>query len=1123
MPGWLVLALVVLLAAIACIVLFTVWRTRRTAPRTLSLLLGWAACGALVLTVVDVPLPAAYLFCGPPVHASERPLGDAIEAELDTWRWWWTPCRHLRIEATDKDLDAPIDFARLAALAARHAVAVDVSVAGSASLPGESLEWSIEGTRPRVLAIDAPIPASMSDLVRPRFEGAPDSAQQLVCRLDQDASDERDATLEEFLDAGTEDSHRGFHLLQCRTPGSPNIAPVSAYVHVTTSSVALASSEDLQVTLTRDTEHFELMPPITSVREDDGKLDTATLLILDRPRSPASCLRTQAALMRGASVVVAMPDESFFSDGRCDLPVTPIRRTGKPVIFDRRPRFTYLLDDFAEKLPDLPSFHIASTGTPTISSIRSDRSTNIEAQRAAALAACRRAAPSLFTSGVAACDDSREPPPDRFGAFQIAERSSTPSDFPADRDRLDRASPIHRLKEHLADREREDTGGVRNEVWENETVVVFTHDPRLVRPPQLTTFYAHGSRLDIRHIMDPFGSSLARLYLKQETSLSATMPGGKLIADPSKRGRLIHDRLTCKPLERCMPELEPETTVQTRAELHAPGGRFRFSLTPAITEAPARFGWWDSEGHARVATTTEDAGLVARPLALGSMVGPGHLLFLSYSPFNEPTEWKQQPSADDILGKYQLFVELYDATKPLLVRLAGPVLAVERRTDGAVWVTLVDNDPTRGPLATRTFASRDGARTIHAPLVDFHVAQQTLTYALPASEVRNLPGCTRFLLRRPDGALEQHDPIHACPPAPDMDVAMGIDPATSLRLLARYTGGSIDSDDPQDTYRSRRFGLGLLSLVFLFAWGRRAWRRLAVRTVRRRLRRLEQHAQRRYDPPDAIAAAAGDWDGRSSTWPRTGAFGGFRALEAGDRPSAVVLQDLVLPSLGGPRMLPRVTTRIEEASPAVTVLVNLGPSMRVPGKVKALFAGRVALQLAAAAWKIRGEVAIHAVGIRGDAEVVEATHLSPGEAALEAIHQRLRQRPTLSCTPWPEHLEECGAVLYVSDFQLEDATQLQQWVTRLEASGIRVGGVMVYSPVEFTMIEGGRLAGSAAWADRADWDPDDVFAAFGRRRDDIERIFDTSTTGGLIVASTHYSQDDLEVALADGRLLQIFR
>lgn len=817
-----------------------------------------------------------------------------------------------------------------------------------------------------------------------------------------------------------------------------------------------------------------------------------------------------------------MPEETFFADPRCDLGLTPLRRSGKPVFFDRRPRFTYLLDDFAEDLPDLPSFHIASKGPTPISRVRSDESTNVKAQRVAAAAACRRIAPSQFTTGVAVCSESRAPTPDGFDAFEVVERSSSASRRPSDRDRLDRTSPIHRLKEHLDDRENGKESEARHEVWENETVVVFTHDPRPVRS-SLSPFYEHGSRLDVRRIMDPFGSSLARLYTKQKTSLSTTLPEGVLVTDPNRRGRHRPERSGCQPLERCMPDLEPETVTQTKAELHTPGGRFRFRLEQPNTRAPARFGWWDAQGHARVAMTTADAGLVARPLALGSLVGRGHLLFLSYSPFDDRSEWLEEHSEDSILGEYQLLVEFYEATAPLLARLAGPVLAVERRTDGAVWVTVVDTDPTRGPLATRTFTSLDGGHTIQAPLVDFHVAQQTLTYALPASELRGLPRCSRFLVQRPDGGFDLHDPIHACPPASDLDVVMGIDPATSLRMLARYTGGSVDADEREDTYHSRRLGLGLLSFTFLFVWGRRAWRRLAVRPVRRRLRRIEQEAQRRYDPPEAIAAAAGDWDGRSSTWPRTGAFGGYRALEAGDRPSAVVLQDLVLPSLGGPRMLPRVATRIEEASPAVVVLINLGASMRVPGDVKSLFAGRVALHLAAAAWKIRGEVAIHAVGVRGDGEVVEATHLSPGEAALEAIRQRLRQRPNRSHSPWPDHLEECGAVLYVSDFQLEDAAQLQQWVARLEASGVRVGGVLVHSPVEFTMIEGGRLAGSAAWADREDWDPDDVFAAFGRRRDEIERIFDATTTGGLIVASTHYSQDDLEVALAGGRLLQIFR
>jgi hypothetical protein len=88
---------------------------------------------------------------------------------------------------------------------------------------------------------------------------------------------------------------------------------------------------------------------------------------------------------------------------------------------------------------------------------------------------------------------------------------------------------------------------------------------------------------------------------------------------------------------------------------------------------------------------------------------------------------------------------------------------------------------------------------------------------------------------------------------------------------------------------------------------------------------------------------------------------------------------------------------------------------------------------------------------------------------------------------------------------------------------LRVAGVMLYSPIELTMIEGGRLAGSGVWADRTDWDPDDVFAALDRRRAVMAGIFDATTTGGLVVLSTDFDQEDIEVALGSGRLLQILR
>jgi hypothetical protein len=123
---------------------------------------------------------------------------------------------------------------------------------------------------------------------------------------------------------------------------------------------------------------------------------------------------------------------------------------------------------------------------------------------------------------------------------------------------------------------------------------------------------------------------------------------------------------------------------------------------------------------------------------------------------------------------------------------------------------------------------------------------------------------------------------------------------------------------------------------------------------------------------------------------------------------------------------------------------------------KALFAGRVAHHVAAAAWKIRGEVSIHAVGVQGDAEIIAPGCLSPGHEELEAsLRARLRQRPERDSRPWPATPPDCSAVVYVSDFQLEDERALQAWLAELEGQSLRVAGVMIYSPTELTMIEGG--------------------------------------------------------------------
>lgn len=1139
MPSWLALTVVTLFVALALGVTIAAWQARRTTPRKLSLLLSGASCLAIFIAALDLAIPLPRGLCGRTLVVDDAELERALEAELGAWSWGWRPCARLEVRAAPAALGSPIDFARLAALAAESGVVVDVAVGDSSPLQGERLEL-VMPTESAHLPITTPVPTSQLDLVVPRFIGRDDGA---VCKIGKgpESSGPEEASLHALLDgAGAGPDYNGFHRLSCRLRGDDRGEPASAYIHVTTSGVVVTTEKPALVDFCRKpgSSSFGLHKGLKTVRENDASVASATMLVLDRPQLAASCERARTLLERGATVVIARPGGAFLEACQQWLPVAPVRknRRGQVISFDRRPRLSYIRDDFAKGLRWSPSCVFEPNGTcDALANAPVQLPDSDKLQGNAAKTSCTTISAGEFEPEVNCRQESplAEYSDDFFPAKIFTRKPVSADRQPDDRRRLERSSPASALTDLLAVAETRDSAVY----WENEIVVVFTHDQREPTQGTLDRFLERGSRIHIAEIQDPYGESL-KWRLHGPVPSGAAQPEPRLVSDPMKR-QTRHESDDCGgPLARCiasdslgLPELDQGTGADLR--LHARGRFKQHGLQ--INKAPVQFEWWalasdKPPGQAapvELATTTDANGLVERSLAIGAMVGKGHLLFLSYSLFEhddpEVQCWTKAPQKDQVLGGLQMVEDLHHATEKLLTRLAGPLLAVELQADGALRATFTAPDDPKDDknLDTRTFTGQ--GRSIVASLVDFHVDRGELVYALPAQELSGLPGCTALR------SEHEHEPIHACPPEPAELRGGGMDAATSLRLLARYTGGS---DDPagasgRDSLHTRSLGLGLLSLTFLFAWGRRARRRMAGLTARHQLRDLEQLVQRRYDPPDAVVAAAGDWDGRSSTWPRTGSFGGFRPLEAGDRPTAIVLQDLVLAAQGGPQLLPRVSQRIEESAPSVAVLVNLGGSMRVPGHGdagKAMFAGRIALHVAASAWKIRGEAAIQAVGIRGDGEIVEPVSLSPGHEELAAnLRARLQQPPHREHAPWPDDPPECGAVVYVSDFQLEDQHALQRWVDRLEGAGIRVGGVMIYSPIEFTMIEGGRLAGSGVWADRADWDPDDVFAAFSRRRDVIERIFDTATTGGLIVAGTHFSQDDVEVALASGRLLQILR
>jgi len=1153
-PSWLALLVTTCFTLSALWLTLRAWQVRRTTPRGASLALSTAACVAILVVAADPDISLQSLCEHPLTRTTMAPLESDLEHALDSDWWRVRPCRHLQVRAEPDDLTTPVDFSRLAALAASAGVAVDITLGDEFAAPGEHLHLEHKTRGP--LPIQIPIPASQTDLVRPVT--APLGVAEpppVTCQIDRDADDTQHASpsLHDLLKTGGNTDYNGFHHLHCWEQHQHPDAGISTYIHISTPVVKVVTQARVEYPLDFSTAEASSLGPgevqIVDAEPDETTasaldIDDVAMLVLDRPRRGESCNLARTALAAGKSVVVAMPDSTFLEPCSDLLPIRPGGRldTDELPRFDRKPRITFVVDDFARDLDLAPSciYHPDQPCDAWFPKKDKEFPTGLAVQGQAIRTLCDDLSGGVFRT-----------PPD-CGALTAASTSTgnvvihgdlerevpaLPQRVPDDLRRLERSSPATPLRalRKLFD---ESTPPIYRE---NDLTVLFTFDPAVASTHSFADFLETGSRLHIVPIHDPYGTSLRNLF-PDDPPLQSPLDPNSLVTDPARRATTAHATRPCGDFERCADESPPpplDSPEQTGAELVArPRSRF---VPPhqASSAAPARYLWLEPDntkerpGAALVARTTRDGGLRERPLALGMMHGRGHLLLLNYSPFewyvdDDERDWLHAPKThQEVLGGYRLISNLYAKTSALLASAAETVRSVQLQPDGAVWITM--SRPSDAAIPEQLIFSeydptRRDKRHIVAPLVDFDDTRGEYTYALPARELSTLPGCVALY----HDLSDRRDPVYACPPSDAERSASSMDAARSLRMLARYTGGlELPAGAlPRDVLRTRPFALAALSLILLAAWGRRAARRLFGMRTHRRLRHIEQVAQRRYDPPDAVVAAAGDWDGRSSTWPRTGAFGGYRPLEAGDRPTAIVLQDIVLPAQGGPQLLPRVMQRIEEAAPGVLVLVNLGESMRVPGRDhgKAVFAGHIALHVAAAAWKIRGEVEIHSVGVEGESEIVAPTRLSPGYEELDVnVRARLAQRPFRDQAPWPDDLPECGSVVYVSDFQLEDPRELQSWLTRLEGAGIRVGGVMVYSPLEFTMIEGGRLAGSGVWADRTDWDPDDVFAAFSRRRDVIEHIFDATTTGGLVVAGTQFSQDDVEVALESGRLLQILR
>jgi hypothetical protein len=899
MPGWLAFGVTACFALAALWLTIRAWQARTTTPRTVSLVLSSAACVAMLVAAADLEIPLSDRLCEHPLGRGGELAAD-LEDALESWTWRLSLCRRLQVEPTVKDLATPIEFPRLAAIAAKAGISVDVRLPPTVPRIDNPLRLSHQG-KP-LLPTNTPIPASRLSEVFPRFVDA--EATPLSCRVDHGRWSVG-VSLDEMLDHRDGELDRGFHRLQCHASGADPDSAVFAYFHVSAARVLLISDQDIDAkrlefsgdvrTGTFELDRMTLVPEDPRSQADRQRMaEPANMLIFDRPTLPASCVRARDALAHGTSVVIAMPDPALVAACPDLLPIQPggTDDDREPAIFDREPRLTYLLDDFASGLDRQPSCIIprcqGKLPTPSTTPVISR-----EAQMRAVHESCTELTHEVFEEAPR-CNDlkSARAADDPNARVRVLADPRGPRPGNQDIERLEHSTPATATRALVVEFGKRPVPIY----YEDELIVLFTHDHRS-RPIPLDILET-GSRVHVVAVKDPYGSSLSHLFDSRAAPRETTEL--HLVDDPEKRGRRTYsdcDKWRCADLPDDLDLVDDAS--QTRATMAKLASRFlprdepREFRHPA---APIRFGWWEPVltvgrlGPSRLAMTTTASGLRERALAMGMMIGRGHLLVLGYSPFAGWEPWKGAPKNHlEVLDGHRLIENLHGNTSSMSTGVEPTIRSVTLRPDGAVWVTMIgaaDGEPRDHML----FAPTTDGKTIDAPLVDFDDARGLFTYALPAAELSSLKTCGQYHLDR----SSRRDPVVVCPPADIARSAGTMHAATLLRLLARYTGGrdlavTIESGD-EDSVSTRPLGLATLSLLLLVAWSRRAARRLSGALAQRRLHHLEQASRRRYDPPDAVVAAAGDWDGRSSTWPRTGAFGGFRPARGrrpplGDRPA----------------------------------------------------------------------------------------------------------------------------------------------------------------------------------------------------------------------------------------------
>jgi hypothetical protein len=1080
-----------------------------------------------------------------PVHR-ERTSLDELDQVLSSWVWQLWPRGEIAVEVTRAELERPWNVGGALELAIARGVRIhveplDEEEPNEAEALGLRLVWKRDGRPDEALSEAISFVRSGHELVWLEIPGADDPK----CKIDG-GKWLSDPSLEDlFLSVSLGDEAAGFHRIACRAGRAGGVR----YVNVTDRGVVLAlrSEEQRHSPLEykawlggeADIDDPHLHALLHPVLEDaDDPSTVAGMLVLERPRTRAACDAARIVLGRGGTVVLADPEVRFH--GVCPELRIVLDRAWRRV--DRRPRLSVVIDAATDDLEKEASCGHDEQGC-VVTGDTPPRKPPSDAQIAMAHAWCgelmERATGTNDPCGVLAkwsCDSP-------IGAWSAGirpllsvkcQRKLHPR--PTDEARAAATSLDSLLALDLVpDREPP--------LYDNLVTIAFPYvHPDLVAREAILCDHAqrNGGRVLAAWERDRYGASLTSIAERQAWP-RATCTSHREVKplDEEDEGRALPSEIVA--LFKGQAAERASTRLVARGRFHGPQ---RSDLAPP---APIRLRAWSSADIISppssfppgvIASTLKTDELDARVLAAGTMVGRGHLLVLGYSPLElfdgvpltdeaSSPQWKDaQPASHTALGP-DLLRELYLQTASFSQGSPGSVVGVQETGDGRISIRVIRNANTDAEdLATLELRAR-GTR-VRAPLVDVDVLAQTYSYVLTRADVDSLTANARCVtasvqLRDDLGAPST---IVVCRNEDAADaITLAGEPA--LRALASFTGGCY-ADEPCDADAGggpHELWIAGMVVGLLGLWGSRVHRRLAARTAAASVHAAEEHAQQRYEPPDALAAAEGEWNLHTSTWPRTGAAGGHRPLEPGDRSSAIHPRDLLLMSRGELAILPTVTLRIVEAAPVTEVLVNLGATMRVPKAAPMAPKLRTALQAAEVAlstvWQRRAPASLIGVGIARSEALIERVALHPGrDVVMSAATAVLRTAPA-DRWPWARKVD-VGAIIYISDFMQEDPQALGAWLRDTEAAGARVAGVLVYSPAELAMVEGGTLASSGAWVDRGDWTTAELELAFRRRIQRIEALFDI-TTGGLMVIDTTTSMEELGARLADRRLSEALR